>query len=157
MRPSKINDNKLLRLIDRENMNQTEAAKKLGVTKQAVNKRLQELKGKTTKAIVAKDVKQIVSHKMNSLEQLKGVNKKTLELLDEAEDNPQLALKCIAEIRNQVRLSMDIHATLYSLKAAEEFQKIVLEVIKGVDADVCKEIIRRLNSERSVRSALRFA
>ena len=48
----KINDRKLLRLID-SGMSQSEAAKKMGVSRQAVSKRLQELRGKTTKVVVA--------------------------------------------------------------------------------------------------------
>ena len=44
MRPPKINDPKLLRLIDKQGMNQAEEAKELGVSRQAVSRRLQEIR-----------------------------------------------------------------------------------------------------------------
>ncbi len=47
MRPPKINDRALLKLIDSQKMSQSESAKELGVSRQAVSKRLQELRGKT--------------------------------------------------------------------------------------------------------------
>ena len=37
------------------------------------------------------------------MKQLTDINQKTLDLLDEAEKNPELSLKCISEIRNQIR------------------------------------------------------
>jgi biotin operon repressor len=54
MRPPKINDRALLKLIDAQKMSQAKAAKELGVSRQAVSKRLQELRGKTTKVVIAK-------------------------------------------------------------------------------------------------------
>ena len=49
MGPAKINDRALLKLIDTQNMSQAEAAKALGVSRQAVCKRLQELRVKPQK------------------------------------------------------------------------------------------------------------
>ena len=78
----KINDRELLRLVDREGKNQSEAAKVIGVSRQAVNKRLQELRGKTTKVIVAKKFEQVVDQKLDALEQLSKINDYANELLD---------------------------------------------------------------------------
>ena len=82
MRPPKINDHKLLRLIDNQGMNQTEAAKELGVTRQAVSRRLQEIRGKTTRVIVAKKVEKVVDRKIDAMDQLIRINKYTNEILD---------------------------------------------------------------------------
>ena len=82
MRPPKINDHKLLRLIDKQKMNQTKAAKELGVSRQAVSKRLQEIRGKTTKVIVAKKVEQIIDRKVDTMDQLIRINEYTNEILD---------------------------------------------------------------------------
>ncbi len=71
-------------------------------------------------------------------------------------DPRQLALQAMNEIRNQVKLQLEIFQTIYSLKAAEEFQKTVLEIIGDVDPDVRRKIIDRLNTERSIRGAVRF-
>jgi predicted DNA-binding protein (UPF0251 family) len=43
-----INDTSLLRLIDKESKTQAEAAKVLGVSRQAVNIRLKQLRGRTS-------------------------------------------------------------------------------------------------------------
>jgi len=82
MRPPKINDHKLLRLIDKQRMNQTEAAKELGVSRQAVSRRLQEIRGKTTKVIVAKKVEQVIDRKIDAMDQLIRINEYTNEILD---------------------------------------------------------------------------
>jgi predicted transcriptional regulator len=62
MQPQKVNDRKLLNLVD-EGLSQAEAARRLGVSRQAVSKRLQELRGRTTRAVVVKKVEEIVDKK----------------------------------------------------------------------------------------------
>jgi predicted DNA-binding protein (UPF0251 family) len=69
MRNPKINDREMLRLID-SGMSQSEAAKEIGVSRQAVSKRLQELRGKTTKIVVSKKIEQVVGRKIDAMEQL---------------------------------------------------------------------------------------
>ena len=194
MRPPKINDRKMLRLIDTEKMSQSAAAKQLGVSRQAVSKRLQELRGKTTKIVVAKKLEKVVDGKIDALSQLTKINKDANEILelvmrwgrgdDEAlqvlesqiktkkvragkeeidvqefklKDPRELALKACAEIRNQLKLQLEIFQALYSLQAAEEFQNTILEIIGEISPDVRSKIIHRLNAERSVRSAVRFS
>ncbi len=82
MRPTKINDHKLLRLIDKQKMTQTKAAKELGVSRQAVSRRLQEIRGKTTRVIVAKKVEQAIDRKIDAMDQLNRINEYTNEILD---------------------------------------------------------------------------
>ena len=193
MTKCKIKDRKLLQMVD-QGKTQVEAAEFFGVSKQAVNKRLKELRGKTTKVIVAKKVEQVINRKIDAMDQLIRINEYANEILelvmkwgrgdDEAlqvlesqiktkkvrvgkeeidvqefklKDPRELALKACAEIRNQLKLQLDIFQTLYSLQAAEEFQNIVLETIAEVDPNVRNEIIRRINSQRAVRSALRIS
>ncbi|BBO82474.1 hypothetical protein DSCO28_30400 [Desulfosarcina ovata subsp. sediminis] len=72
-------------------------------------------------------------------------------------DPRELALKAMAEIRNQLRLQLEIFATLYDMKAVAEFQNAVLEAIGEVDHDVRTRIIQKLNSQRAIRSAVRFS
>lgn len=81
MSDQKINDRKLLKLID-AGMSQAEAAREMGVSRQAVSKRLQDLRGKTTKVIVSKKVEQIVDRKIDAMEQLGKINAYANELLD---------------------------------------------------------------------------
>jgi DNA-binding transcriptional regulator GbsR (MarR family) len=100
----KINDRKLLMLID-EGVSQSETARKLGVTKQAVSQRLRELRGRTTKIFVSKPTSAItaepleqptgvitpkasnhltgaIDHKIDTLQQLSKVNRHANEMLD---------------------------------------------------------------------------
>ena len=81
MSTNKIKDRQLLRLIDAGNT-QAEAARSLGVSRQAVNKRLRELRGRTTKCIVAKKVEQITDHKLDAMAQLTKINNDANEILD---------------------------------------------------------------------------
>jgi len=189
----KVNDRELLRLIDKEGKSQSEAAKTIGVSRQAVSKRLQELRGKTTKVVVAKKIDQIVDRKIDAIDQLHQINAYANEILDilmrwqrgdekaiqilesqvkqvkrHTQDGPEwvteykmkdpreLALKAMAEIRGQLKLQLEIFQALFSLQAAQEFQDTVLEVIGEVDPNVRSEIIRRINTKRSVRSAMRI-
>ena len=82
MRKPKINDRRLLQLLDKEGKSQTEAAQILGVSRQAVSQRLHELRGRTTRVTVAKKVEAVVDHKLNAIEQLNKINADANELLD---------------------------------------------------------------------------
>ena len=144
-------------MVDELGMTAAEAARKIGVSRQAVSKRLIELRGKTTRVVAAKKVEQIVDRKIDAITQLQEINKRANELLDEAENDPALTLRVMAEIRGQLRLQLDIFQTLYSLQAVEEFQHTVIETIGKVAPDVRQQIIAELNRERSVRSAVRFS
>jgi len=193
MRPPKITDRKLLQLIDKEGASQSKAAKALGVTRQAVSKRLQELRGKTTMVVVTKKIERVVDKKIDAMEQLQKINDNANEILDllmrwnrgdnealqvlekqvkrvrvgegeelevkeiKFKDPRELALKAMAEIRNQLKLQLEIFQALFSLQAAEEFQNVVLETIAEVDPGVRSEIIRRINAQRSVRSTMRIS
>lgn len=189
----KINDRELLRLIDKQEMNQSAAAKELGVSRQAVNQRLQEIRGKTTKVVTVKKIEQVVDRKIDAIDQLQKINDYANEILDllmrwgrgddealqvlesqvknktvrvgkekvrvqefKFKDPRELALKAMAEIRGQLKLQLDIFQALFSLQAAEEFQNVVLETIGEVSPDVRNEIIRRLNTKRAIRSAVKF-
>jgi predicted transcriptional regulator len=193
MRPPKINDRQLFKLIDKEGFSQSAAAKELGVSRQAVSKRLQELRGKTTKVVVTKKVDQIVDRKIDAMEQLQKINEYANELLDllmrwnrgedealqilesqvrkvkvgsgdvefvkqyKFKDPRELAIKAMGEIRGQLKLQLEIFQALFSLQAAEEFQRIVLEIIGEVSPDVRSKIIQRINSERAIRGAVRLS
>ena len=156
MRPPKINDHKLLVLIDKRNLSQSAAARKLGVSRQAVSRRMQEIRGKTTKIIATKKLAQAIDHKFDVIQQLVGINKRTLDLLDEAEKKPEFALKCIGEVRAQLKLASEIYGQMYSVQAVKEFMETIQEILKDLDEDVLKEFVRRVEKKRSIRSAIRI-
>lgn len=81
MGKTKLNDRRLLSLVD-EGRSLAEIARGHGITRQAVSKRVIELRGKTTRVVAAKKVEQIVERKIDALEQLNKINTYANELLD---------------------------------------------------------------------------
>jgi len=156
MRPQTINDLELLQLINVKKLSQAEAARELGVTRQAISQRLKDLRGVQAGVVVAKKVEQAVDSKLDAIGQLQKINVKANDLLDQAVNNPNLSLRVMNEIRGQLKLQLEIFETLFSLQAAKEFQETILEAIGEVDPNVRRKIIRRLNEKRSVRSAVKF-
>jgi predicted transcriptional regulator len=156
MREIKLNDRKLLKLID-EGFSQVEAARKLGVSRQAVSKRLKELRGRTTRAVIVKKVEKVVDQKIDAIKQLHEINARANQMLDEAEEDPELRLRVMAEIRGQLRLQLEIYQTLFDLQAVQQFMDETLEVIGKIAPEVRNEIINRLNKRKSVRSALHWS
>ena len=193
MSKQKINDTRLLWLIDKEKKNQSEAAKVLGVSRQAVNQRLQRLRGRTTRVIVAKKIEQIVDRKINVIDQLNQINQDANEILDllmrliwgddeslqilegklkttkirignkildiqtiKSKHPIELALKVMAEIRGELKLQIDIFRELYSVKAVEEFQNVVIETITEASPDVRNKIIRKLYEKQPLRNDVKF-
>ena len=61
-----MNDTKLLRLID-TGMTQADAARELGVTRQAVSQRLIELRGRTTKVMSSKKIARVVEQRSDEI------------------------------------------------------------------------------------------
>ena len=151
-----INDTRLLRLIDKEDQSQSLAAKDMGVSRQAVSTRLKQLRGRTTYAIAAANVQQAVDSKLDVVEQLKSINQTAQDLLSQTEDDAHLSVKLMAEIRNQLRLMMDVYEMLYSLEGAAQFQQTVLEVLEDCEVELRKKVVAKLNEKSSLRAALRF-
>ena len=155
MDPKKINNMKLIRLVD-SGKTQAEAARELGVSRQAVSQRLIELRGRTTKVMAAKKIEQVVDQRLDAVDQLHKINTEANRLLDELEQTPELKLKVMAEIRGQLRLQLDIFQTLYDMKAVQEFQQEVLSAIGEADKETRNAIINKLNERRALRSAVKF-
>ena len=140
-----------------EGYSQVEIAKVFGVSRQAVSKRIRELRGKTSKAVVAdKKVQKVLDNRIDAVAQLKQINSEALKLLDELEHDPNMKIKIMAEIRNQLRLQLDILATLYDMNAVRVFQDEVLKAIGEADEATKNEIIQRLNKRHSIRSTVMF-
>ena len=81
MSNEKVNDKKMLRMID-TGLSQSEVARKLGVSRQAVNQRFLELRGRTTKAVVVKKIAEVVEDRIDTLGQLKKINTHANDMLD---------------------------------------------------------------------------
>jgi len=69
-------------------------------------------------------------------------------------DPRELALKAMLEIRGQLKLQLEIFQALFDMRAVQQFQAEVLEVIGSVSTEARDEIIRRLTERNALRSAL---
>ena len=72
-------------------------------------------------------------------------------------DPKEILLKTLAECRAQIRLSLDIMESLHNMKAVEEFQQTVIEVIGEQTPEVRNEIIKRLQQRRVLRGSVRLS
>ena len=88
------------------------------------------------------------------MEQLKGDREASKQ--PGAKDPRELALKAMAEIRGQLNLQLEIFKTLHDMKAMQEFQEEVLEVIGKVDPSARAAIITGLNQRRAVRGSVTY-
>ncbi|BBO72778.1 hypothetical protein DSCW_01950 [Desulfosarcina widdelii] len=193
MATRKLSTAELLRRVDAGDT-YAEIARDHGITRQAVYKRVRELRGKTTKVTAVKKIEDVVDRKLDAVDQLQKINENANELLDlcmawqrgddvalqilesqrtskkirigdeeieikefKFKDPRDLALKAMAEIRQQLRLQLEIFSTLYDMKSVQEFQDEVLDAIGKVDPDARNKIIRRLNQKRAIRSAVRYS
>lgn len=151
-----INDTALLRMIDKEGKTQIEAAKAFGVSRQAVCNRLKKLRGRTTHAVVAGRIDNVINSKIDTFAQLEKINKKANSLLDGAEDDIQASALMMKEIREQLKLQMELFKTMWDVKAAMEFQDTVMTVIGKIAPEVRKQILQELNSKSAIRNAVTF-
>jgi transposase-like protein len=134
----------------------SECAKHFGVTPSAISQARKNLNVSVVKNVALENAHRVMDQNLDAVEQLHKINKVANRLLDELEQMPELRLKVMAEIRNQLRLQLDIFQTLYDMKAVQEFQAEVLDIIGKADKGVRDEIIYRLSEKRAIRNAVRF-
>jgi predicted transcriptional regulator len=177
----KFSDTKLKQLVN-YGLNCTQIAKRLGVTKGAVSQRLKALNLAASKEVALVRAADVVRKELNTVAQLQKINDHANELLDllmlcvngdeiakqealsklgplgpGSKDPKELALKCMQEIRSQLKLQLDIFQALYDVQAVAEFQRSVLEEIKSVEPEVKNRILQRLKDARALRSIVEFA
>jgi hypothetical protein len=155
MSKGKINKNKLFQMLA-DGKNLTECARHFGVSPAAVHKAK-----KGMAVVVAKDLHLASAHKfvdqhLNTVEQLRRINTRANELLEQAENDPRIALKCMSEIRAQLRLQNETLAMLAQMSAVIEFQQEIIQILKEIDPDAKNEFIRRLYKKRALWSAVKF-
>ena len=155
MPEAKIDKVKLSQML-RSGKTQREIAQVFGVTEGAVSKAKKELNLTVVRSVALENAHRVVDKSLNAVDQLYKINEGANKLLDELEEKPDLKLRVMAEIRNQLRLQLDIFQSLYDMKAVEEFQREVLTSIGEVEPDVRKRIIQALNEKRAIRSAVKL-
>jgi len=81
MATKKLSTSELLRRVDAGD-SFADIAKDHGISRQAVQKRIVKLRGKTTKAVVSAKVERVVDQKLDAVDQLQKINDHANELLD---------------------------------------------------------------------------
>lgn len=157
----------------------SQIARILGVSKGTVSKRLKALNMGICKNVTMHHAGEIVKKEINAADQLQKINdhaNRLLDLLmvcvngDEAakkaaaarlgpmgpgsKDPKELALKCMQEIRSQLKLQLEIFQTLYDMQAVADFQREVLQAIGDADLETRDRIIRNLQKRSAIRSTL---
>jgi transposase-like protein len=174
MSQRKFSDYQLEQLVKKGN-GVSQIARKLGVSKGTVSKRLKQLKVGISKSVTLHHAGEIVKKEINAVEQLLRINENANALLDRlmrvvegdkeelARVKPLLggksgiieaALKVKSEIRAQLRLQLEMVKSLYDLNTVAEFQRIMLHEIGRVDPDVQNRIMQRLQKIQAVYSTL---
>jgi hypothetical protein len=85
-------------------------------------------------------------------------SRKSPILVDEVKfkDPHEIALSSMSEIRNQLRLQLEIFKTLYDAEAVKEFQNELIALLADVDVSIRDEFIRRLREKGAIRSIIEF-
>jgi predicted transcriptional regulator len=176
----KIADIQLEQLV-REGNGVSQIARILGVSKGTVSKRLKQLNVSINKNITLHHAGEIVKREIDAATQLLKINDHANELLDllmvcisgdeaakqealeklgpvgpGSKDPKEMALKCMQEIRSQLKLQLEIFQTLFDVKAVADFQREVLEAIADASLEVRDRIIRNLKEKSAIRSTLEF-
>jgi len=135
---------------------QREIAQVFGVTESAISKAKKELHITVIKNVAMESAGRVVDKSLNAVDQLQKINTEANQLLDELEQTPELKLKIMSEIRAQLKLQLEIFQSLFELKAVEEFQQEVLEVIGDLNPDARDRIIRGLVKKRGIRAVIKY-
>lgn len=152
----------------REGNEVSEIARKLGVTKGAVSKKLKSLKVAVTKDVALRSAPRIVDNGLDAMAQLRRINSSIHKELNQIEEDLEATtvedrtglqdqkLKHVAEIRKQITLLLEIARVLYNLDEVKAFQEIVVEEIGNASPEIRKEILQRLAERRFIRSSLQL-
>ncbi|MBW2580686.1 MAG: hypothetical protein JRD00_07045 [Deltaproteobacteria bacterium] len=155
MAKAKVDIHKLSQML-RSGKSVKECAKFFKVTSGAISQHKKNLNVAVVKNVALENAHRVVEKNLNTVEQLRLINDKTLALLDELERDPGLKLKAIAEIRNQIKLQLEIFQSLFGLQAVQEFQQEVLTAIGEVAPEVRNRIVNNLKQKRAVRSTVKI-
>lgn len=124
-----------------------DAVQQLQKINEVANRLLNELTGED----------QVINRMASAIEAIlspEGDPREVKRLVRQISQDKETAIKACAEIRNQMKLQLEIFQTLYDIEAMAEFQREVLNAIGEVSPDVRNRITQRLKESRALRSAV---
>jgi len=140
----------------REGKTQAECAKHFSVSRGRIAQVRNELNLNIVRQVGLEDAHRVVGKNLDAVAQLEKINNAAnglLQLAIEAE-NHDVAIRCMCEIRNQLKLQLDIFSMLYDVRAVQKFQEEVLTAIGEVEPDVRDRIVNRLKDASALRAAI---
>ena len=153
----------------REGNTVSETARKLGVSKGAVSKRLKALNVAVARETSLRHAPEVVEQRIDAMAQLEKINRVIEGELDQIQTElgnatgserralQEIQIKHSAEIRKQLGLHLELFQALYDMTAVAEFQREVLIAIGEVAPDVRDKILHNLQKARAIRSTLDFS
>jgi len=169
MRNSKINDTELRRMLDR-GKTQKECAAYFECSRAAVSMRVKALKLNIARNVGLERADQICEKKIDAMGELHKINNVVsgeldwlTETMQKLEETGQLTagvrlkiqkqmIDHTAEIRQQIRLMLEIAKVLYDAEAVRDFQREVIEAIAEAAPEIREQIVQRLHERRAIRS-----
>lgn len=155
MADGKISKVKLSQML-RQGKSVTDCAKHFGVSKGRISQIRKELNINVVRSVALEDAHRVVTKNLDAVAQLQKINNTANDLLQtaiDAEDH-DTALRAMTEIRNQLKLQLEIFSMLYDVRAVQAFQTEVLEAIAEVSPDVRDRIINGLKAKSALRATL---
>ena len=116
---------------------------------------INEIANRLLNELIGED--QVINRMTSAIEEIlspEGDPREVKRLVRQISQDKETAIKACAEIRNQLKLQLEIFQTLYDMEAVAEFQREVLNAIGEVAPDVRNRITQRLKEGRALRSAV---
>lgn len=148
----------MLKLIN-SGISQAEVAREFGVTRAAISKRLKDIRCRTSKAAqIIERAPESINAQFDAMHQLNQINQKSLDILDRAESeaDEKMMLRCIGEIRSQIKLAADIQLGLFSTQDTHLFMTIIIDSLKEATPEGYAKFKQLLHDQRSLRAALQL-
>jgi IS30 family transposase len=153
--PLSEEEKKRIKSLASEGKGVNEIARILGRSPATVSRTFKKLN--ISQAVALIRAGKFVEEKLNAGAQLKKINEKINLILDDATrreqeqgtPDPELAIKAAAEIRNQLKLQLEIFQTLYNVEEVARWQNEILDILGEVAPDARERFYERLQHRRS--------
>jgi transcriptional regulator with XRE-family HTH domain len=146
-RPEKLSDETLRRCLE-QGLSQEEIAQRAGIAQSSVSKRIARLEPRA----IARNLTRVEE----AFASLWDTRKAAEENYTRAVKNYKVCddkTRAIAEIRNHIKLGIDVMSLLYSIEELRAFQEEVLTILDECEPGTRDRILARLRERRTLRAA----
>lgn len=141
----------LLKLIDKYDGNKSKVAASLNVTRQTIHRRLKQIQLSSSIIAITDPAhqKHLNDEYISPLDQLGELNDIIWKILDDAV-NADEKLAAAKEIKDQLKLCLDIQERLFDVKNIRAFQEAVFEALDETNPEIRREVVRRINAKKEM-------